>query len=58
MSVPSVDVRDVAQAHVNALVAPAGKLHGKRILINKASQTMIDLAETLAKEFRQYGYNP
>ena len=34
MSVPSVDVRDVAQGHVNALLAPQGKLHGKRILLN------------------------
>jgi dihydroflavonol-4-reductase len=58
MSVPSVDVRDVAQGHVNALLAPQGKLHGKRILLNQASQTMIDLAETLAKEFKQFGYNP
>lgn len=37
MTVPSVDVRDVAQAHVNALFLPAGKLNGKRIILNKDS---------------------
>jgi hypothetical protein len=34
MSVPSVDVRDVVQGHINALLTPQGKLHGKRILLN------------------------
>lgn len=45
MCVPSVDVRDVAEAHIKALFAP--DLHGKRIIINKASQTLLDLANTL-----------
>lgn len=58
MSVPSVDVRDVAQAHLNALLAPHGTLHGKRICLNHSSQTMLDLARTLHKEFSPYGYNP
>jgi dihydroflavonol-4-reductase len=55
MCVPSVDVRDVAEAHVRALFAK--DLHGKRIILNKASMTMIDLANYLDEEFRQYGYN-
>jgi dihydroflavonol-4-reductase len=48
MSVPSVDVRDVAEAHIRALFAK--NINGKRILINKASQTMIELAEILHQE--------
>ncbi len=42
MSMPTVDVRDVADAHIKALFAK--DIHGKRIIINKASQTMIELA--------------
>ena len=55
MCVPSVDVRDVAEAHIKALFAK--DLHGKRIIINKASQTLLDLANHLDQELRQYGYN-
>lgn len=54
MTVPVVDVRDVAEAHVKALLQPG--LHGKRIIINKEQQTMIALAEILHEEFRKYGY--
>jgi hypothetical protein len=50
MTVPTVDVRDVATAHVRALLTDG--LHGKRILINKESMTMIQLAEILDEEFK------
>ena len=39
MTVPSVDVRDVAVAHIKALFTEG--LHGKRILLNKESTTMV-----------------
>jgi nucleoside-diphosphate-sugar epimerase len=43
MWLPCVDVRDVAEAHIEALVKPG--LHGQRILLNKDSFQMItDLA--------------
>ena len=45
MSMPTVDVRDVADAHVKALFAK--DIHGKRIIISKASQTMVELAQAL-----------
>ena len=49
MTMPSVDVRDVALAHINALLTPG--LHGKRILINKVSIKMTELADILSAEF-------
>lgn len=52
MSVPSVDVRDVALAHVRALLCEPGKLQGKRILINSYSMTLTDYADILDSEFR------
>lgn len=42
MNMPSVDVRDCAFAHIRALTAP--NLHGKRIILNKESVSMITLA--------------
>jgi hypothetical protein len=45
MCMPMVDVRDVAAAHVKALFTDG--LHGKRIIINSESKTMIELAEIL-----------
>lgn len=54
MTVPTVDVRDVALAHVRALQTEG--LHGKRIIINKESLTMVQLADILDAEFAKFGY--
>jgi len=54
MTMPTVDVRDVALAHVRALHTEG--LHGKRIIINKESMTMVALADTLNEEFAKFGY--
>ena len=37
MWLPCIDVRDCAKAHINALLAEPGKLHGHRILLNSDS---------------------
>ncbi|TNV77483.1 hypothetical protein FGO68_gene10332 [Halteria grandinella] len=54
MSMPSVDVRDVATAHINALTYP--NLHGKRIILNKESIRFTAIAQILDEEFKQHGY--
>lgn len=51
---PSVDVRDVATAHINALTYP--NLHGKRIILNKESIRFTAIAQILDEEFKQHGY--
>lgn len=54
MSLPSVDVRDVALGHVRAMMLPG--LHGKRILLNKESAKITDFADMLDAEFKQFGF--
>ena len=46
---PHVDVRDVAQAHINAMVFPGVK--GLRFLLSQQSYWMIEDCEMLGKEF-------
>lgn len=55
MMLASVDIRDVAEAHLIALEKPG--LSGKRILINQESLWMNEIAQILDEEFKQYGYS-
>jgi len=50
-----VDVRDVAEAHINAMLAPEVK--GKRIIVYNKGISFADIAEILKKEFGKYGYS-
>ena len=57
MCLPCVDVRDVAEAHIKALITPG--IHGQRIVISKDSYKFLDeIAVVLRDEFSQYGYRP
>jgi dihydroflavonol-4-reductase len=49
LTMPMVDVRDVATAHIRALVTPG--LHKKRIIINSESNTLVFIAQVLDEEF-------
>ena len=49
-----IDVRDVALAHVNALLAP--DIAGKRIIIYKEQVLLSEMANILDSELSQYGY--
>jgi dihydroflavonol-4-reductase len=49
---PTVDVRDVADAHVAALKAEGNQ----RYAVTQGTQKMIDFANNLSGEFGQYGY--
>lgn len=55
MSVAMVDVRDVAQAHVNALLREDAT-NGKRYLVNAATMWFGDIVAILKAEFGQLGY--
>lgn len=50
MMMPSVDVRDVALAHILALQKPG--LSGKRICLNEESLWLDDIAKILDSEFK------
>jgi nucleoside-diphosphate-sugar epimerase len=47
-----VDVRDVAQAHVQAMIEPAAA--GQRFIVGGRVYSMKDLSRALAKSFPQY----
>jgi len=49
---PLVDVRDVAQAHINALLKE--DLTEKRIGINQQTSGMIEFSEILSKNFKDF----
>lgn len=49
---PTVDVRDVADAHVKALKAEGNQ----RYAITQGTQKMLDIANNLTSEFGQYEY--
>lgn len=49
---PTVDVRDVADAHVKALKAEGNQ----RYAITQGTQRMLDFATNLSSEFGQYDY--
>jgi dihydroflavonol-4-reductase len=50
MMMPSVDIKDVAQAHIIALEKPG--LSGKRILISQESLWLSEIAKILDEEFK------
>lgn len=52
--IASIDVRDVAKAHVKALTVDASD--GKRIILARDAQWMKKMAEILAAEFTPLGY--
>ncbi len=54
LTMPMVDVRDVATAHIRALATPG--LHKQRIIINSESNTLVFIAQVLDEEFAKYGY--
>lgn len=55
MSMAVVDVRDVAQAHVNALLRE-DETNGKRYILCSNTIWCEDAVNTLKQEFGQYGY--
>ena len=54
ISMPSVDVRDVAKAHLAAMEKPEAA--GKRFLLYSNSIWMRDIAEVISAEFAPMGY--
>lgn len=54
ISVPAVDVRDVALAHIRALCTE--NLHGLRIILHQECLSFVRVADTLHAEFGKYGY--
>ena len=52
---PVVDVRDVAQAHINAMTIPEAA--GNRHIVANQSMWFQDVAVIIDKEFRPHGYN-
>jgi len=53
-ALPTVDVEDVAQAHVNACFKEGIK--GERILLFQREVPLTEVAEVLSKEFGGFGY--
>jgi len=51
---PAVDVRDVAEAHINAMLAD---VKGKRIIVNNKTISFAEIVDILRKEFEKYGYS-
>lgn len=54
MSLSVVDVRDVARAHVRALLVPGAA--SKRFIVSAGTVWMAEIAEVLSKEFTAKGY--
>ncbi len=54
VSMPSVDVRDVAKAHLAAMEKPEAA--GNRFVLYSKSIWMRDMADTIAAEFKPMGY--
>ncbi|XP_064614820.1 uncharacterized protein LOC135479039 isoform X1 [Liolophura sinensis] len=55
INLPVVDVRDVAAAHIKAMVNPDAA--GKRHIISNTNMWMKEIAQVLSKEFKPQGYN-
>jgi len=51
----AVDVRDVAEAHINAMFLPEVK--GKRFIANNKTISYYEIVDILRKEFVKYGYS-
>lgn len=54
MSFPSVDVRDVATAHLSAMTNP--RAHGQRYLLFTKNMWMREIADVIRDEFESQGY--
>lgn len=54
ISLPMVDVRDVAKAHVQALKMPEAA--GQRFILTEDTHSMSDLAKELSKDYSSLGY--
>eukprot|EP00347_Sterkiella_histriomuscorum_P012343 403368958 len=54
ITMPSVDVRDVAHAHLLAFLQPG--LHGERFIITQQNLVFNEFADILDAELRQHGY--
>jgi len=55
LHLPTIDIRDCAQAHINALLAPAGSLQGKRFAISQDSFWFRDLLGAIHDHFHDKG---
>lgn len=47
----TVDVRDVAQGHINALTAEPGKLRNERIIMGQETIPMVDLMRQISAHY-------
>jgi len=52
---PAVDVRDVAEAHIRAMLIP--EVEGKRIIAYNKRISLAEVVDILRKEFEKYGYS-
>ena len=52
---PYVDVRDIAQAHLNVLIAEAGSLDGERIIIAQESYWFKEMLQHISDKFKDKG---
>jgi len=53
-TIAAVDVRDVAEAHINAMLA---EVKGKRIIVYNKTISFAEIVDILRKEFEKYGYS-
>ncbi len=53
LSFPTVDVRDVAKAHISAMREP--NANGKRFVVTARTMWIKEIADVLAKEFQSQG---
>ena len=51
LHLPSIDVRDCAEAHIKALQAEPGTLQGQRIIISQDSYWMADFTRHISASF-------
>ena len=54
VSIPLVDVRDVAEAHLQAV--KVSKAAGKRFMLVEDSHWFTEIGQTLNKNYRKQGY--
>ena len=55
MTIPCVDVRDCAQAHISAIFAEPNTLKNKRIAIVRRSYQLIELLKLIQNKFYNKG---
>jgi len=57
MAMAFLDVRDVAQAHINALMAPKELVDGRRFILCESKPVWLGaIAESIAQQFGEFGY--